>query len=431
MNRREFLSAALLAPFSMSLFSPSSWAFSNGKDDPDSQKLIVILLRGGVDGLNVVVPYGDNRYRQIRPTIALQRGNGLVDLDGYWGLHPALTSLMPLWQSKSLAFVHACGSPDKTRSHFDAQDYMESGTPGLKSISTGWLNRLVSELPTKSSPLHAISLGPVLPRICAGPATIATIQKDGDGANVFKRNVKPGRGRAGGGGGSAQVAQVFADMYGGRTDDLGKAFCEGMAARTKVNNIMNEAAEEEAESMSREQIMANRGALTPKSTPHFGKQLATLFRKDPTIQIAFVDFGGWDTHVREGAETGQLANHLQPLANGLAELAQGLGPLYKNTTIMVMSEFGRTAKENGNGGTDHGHGNAMWLMGGDIPGGKVFGRFAGLADSQLNEARDLPTSTDFRAVASHILNEHLQVPQAKLAMIFPNFELRSNPFIQT
>ncbi|MDZ4837047.1 MAG: DUF1501 domain-containing protein [Candidatus Melainabacteria bacterium] len=433
MNRREFLKAALLSSFSFPLINQHSWAFSNGKDDPNGQKLVVVLLRGGVDGLNVVVPYGDNRYRQIRPTIALSRSNGLLDLDGYWGMHPALAALNPLWSAGSLAFVHSCGSPDKTRSHFDAQNYIESGVPGQKSVSTGWMNRLVSQLPSKQSPLRAISLGPVLPKICAGPANVATIQKEarggGGGRGFNKRNRF---GRAGGGAGGDNVNQVFSDMYGDLEGDLGKAFAEGKAARSKVNSIMAEAASEAASdnSMTREQTLANRGALTPKASPEFGKQLATLMTKDPSIQVAFVDFGGWDTHVREGAEKGQLATHLTPLANGLSDLARGLGPMYKNTTIMVMSEFGRTARENGTGGTDHGHGNVMWLLGGGVSGGKVFGRWGGLADKDLNEARDLPTTTDYRSVASHILGEQLGLSQTQLASVFPGFQSRSNPFIQ-
>jgi len=180
MNRREFLQRAALASFSsLSLTLPGSrgWAYSNGKDDDSAKKLIVILLRGGMDGLNVIAPYGDSQYQIIRPTIALHKSasGGLIDLDSYFGMHPALMPIYPLFQEKSLAFVHACGSPDPTRSHFDAQDYMESGVPGKKSASTGWVNRLVAQLPSKHSPVQAIAIGSVLPRICAGPAAVATV----------------------------------------------------------------------------------------------------------------------------------------------------------------------------------------------------------------------------------------------------------------
>ena len=433
MNRRDFLKAALLSPFVFPLLGQQGWAYRNANEDFGAQKLIVVLLRGGIDGLNVVAPYGDNRYKQIRPTIAMSRSSGLLDLDGYWGMHPSLAPLSPLWANHSLAFVHACGSPDKTRSHFDAQDYMESGVPGQKATSTGWMNRLVGQLPSKNSALQAISIGPVLPRIFAGPSSIATIAKSGNsggkgGGKAGKRMGRHMQSQANG-----NVPSVFTAMYGGRNDDMSKAFASGKSARSKVDAIMTEAAAEPQEdmaAMTKEQIIANRGALTPKSSPEFGKQLATLFTKDPTVQVAFIDFGGWDTHVREGAEQGQLANLLQPLAGGLADLVRGLGAVYNNTTIVVMSEFGRTARENGNGGTDHGHGNAMWLMGGGVPGGKVYGRFGGLADNQLNEARDLPTSTDFRAVISSVVSSRLGLSAKQMAVVFPGYQFTGNPFIQ-
>ena len=182
--------------------------------------------------------------------------------------------------------------------------------------------------------------------------------------------------------------------------------------------------------MSREQKAANAGAPTHRAYNKFGTQLANLFRKDPTVQVAFVDFGGWDTHIREGAGQGQLANHLSPLATGLSELVTGLGPMYKDTAILVMSEFGRTAKENGNGGTDHGHGNVMWVMGGDAPGGKVYGRWGGLASSALHEDRDLPASTDFRTVITAVLANHLELSKGSLNTIFPDFAYPGNPFVQ-
>lgn len=419
MNRRDFLKWA--ATSSVFLLSPhgTAWAFSNGKDDVDGQKLIVILLRGGADGLNLVVPYGDSLYYNLRPKIAIGRPgttDGVIDLDGYFGLHPALSPLMPYWGNKSLAFVHACGSPDPTRSHFDAQDYMESGMPGSKSVNSGWLNRLVGQLPHKDSPLQAISLGPVLPRIFSGPANVATIAKATKVQNMAYD--KP------------QVASAFDALYSGRKDALGKAYAEAIAAHKEVNRVMS-TPEAGDDPLSREQIIANGGAPTPGKFDQFGKQLSKLFRTDPSIQVAFVDFGGWDTHINEGTGKGQLANHLTPLANGLVDLISGLGPLYKNTTILVMSEFGRTAKENGNAGTDHGHGNVMWLLGGDVSGGKVWGRWSGLDSNSLHEARDLPTSTDFRSVISTILADHLEVSKVGLVKIFPDFQLTGDPFVRT
>jgi uncharacterized protein (DUF1501 family) len=412
MKRREFLQMAVLGSFSFLLPGIPAWAYRNSLADASSKKLIVVFLRGGVDGLNVVVPYGDASYYAIRPTIALPKpgtASGAIDLDGYFGLHPVLAPLMPLWRNKSLAFVHASGSPDPSRSHFDAQDYMESGVPGEKFISTGWLNRLVSLLPSKNSPVQAVSLGPVLPRIFAGPAPVATVPKAG------KMNRMPID--------HPLVAEAFQELYAGRNDYLEKAFTEGMAAHRTINKALFNSGER----MDAEQLTANRGAPLPGNFKGFGSQLASLFVRDTSVQVAFMDLGGWDTHINQGSNSGQLANHLTVLGNGLADLIRGLGPLYRDTTIVVMSEFGRTAHENGNGGTDHGHGNVMWILGGQIPGGKVYGRWAGLAKKDLHEERDLPTTTDFRNVLSWSLNNLMHVPKTALEKVFPSFQASESP----
>jgi uncharacterized protein (DUF1501 family) len=419
MNRRDFLKVASVSSLAWLFPGTSAWAFSNGKDDPASKKLIIVLLRGGMDGLNVVSPYADHRYYELRPTIAVARPGselGLIDLDGHFGLHPALQPLMPFWQNGSIAFVHASGSPDQTRSHFDAQDYMESGTPGNKTISSGWLNRLVAELPTSQSPLKAISIGPVLPRMCSGPATIATVSP-ASGANANNSVLdRPG------------IESIFKELYAGNSE-LSKAFSEGLAAHKEVKEAL--AAPAEDDPMSMEQKIANKGAPTPRNFAQFGRQLSQLFRKSPSMQVAFLDLGGWDTHVNEGTGKGQLANHLGPLGQGLSDLVAGLGPMYKDTVIVVQSEFGRTARENGNGGTDHGHGNVMFLLGGDVPGGKVYGRWGGLSAGALHEQRDLPTSTDFRSVLSAVLSNHIGVGSRTLAKVFPNFQTKEDPFVQT
>ncbi|MDQ5935643.1 MAG: hypothetical protein QG574_2958, partial [Cyanobacteriota bacterium erpe_2018_sw_21hr_WHONDRS-SW48-000092_B_bin.40] len=211
-------------------------------------------------------------------------------------------------------------------------------------------------------------------------------------------------------------------------NDIGASFAEGMAAHKTVNQIMASPQDIYSDGDAKEQMIANRGAVSPNAYPSFGKQLATLFRKDASVQVAFVDFGGWDTHIRQGAEQGALAGHLSPLANGLADLVKGLGPLYKDTSIVVMSEFGRTAHENGNGGTDHGHGNVMWLLGGGVNGGKVYGRFGGLKANDLYEDRDLPATTDFRSVLTAVLGEQMHVPKSALAQVFPGFQANGNVF---
>lgn len=418
MDRRRFLQLLTVSSVYSVLPCLSGWTLSTGKENANNKRLIVVLLRGGVDGLNVVAPYSDPNYYAFRPTIAIPRPGaelGLIDLDGEFGLHPALAPLMPFWQNKTLAFVHASGSPDPSRSHFDAQDYMETGTPGQKLSTTGWLNRLVSQLPKAQSHLQALSFGPVLPKIFSGPAPVACAGKVGGvDRTILDRPV---------------VAQLFEEMYGGRNDNLGKAFAEGIAAHRAINKAMEMPTNK---SQDAEQIIANKGAPLPQNVSNFGKQLANLIRKDKTVQVAFIDFGGWDTHVNQGGGKGQLANHLAPLGQGLADLINGLGDLYKDTTIAIMSEFGRTAKENGNAGTDHGHGNVMCLFGGSVDGGIVYGRWAGLADRNLHENRDLPTSTDFRNVLAYVLSNHIDISDAAITQIFPGFKANTkNVLVKT
>jgi uncharacterized protein (DUF1501 family) len=400
MRRRDFLKAG--AVFSLSLLSPelAGWAYSGNKQ-LEGKKLIVVFLRGAVDGLNVVAPYGDKNYYQARPTIAIaQPGqkDGLLDLDSYWGMAPALAPLMPYWQDKSLAFVQACGSPEATRSHFDAQDYMESGRPGVKVSGSGWLNRVLTELPDTKSPLRGINVGSTLPRILQGPVDIASYAPQTAG----KKSAID----------APMVASAFSKMYANRTDALGKAYAEGI----KANEMLGE-------KLKSEMVAADKGAPSAKSFKGFGHQLGKIFVDDPQIQVAFVALGGFDTHINQGAGKGQLANHLTGLGTGLADLIEALGSDYKNTIIMVMSEFGRTVKENGNGGTDHGHGNVMWLLGGNIQGGKVYGKVAGLDDDDLYERRDLPVNTDFRTVISTVSQAHLKLATKSIGEVFPNFAL--------
>jgi uncharacterized protein (DUF1501 family) len=405
MDRRDFLKAGL---FSLAALLPGAagWAFENPTGG-NGRKLVVVFLRGAVDGLNVVIPYGDPRYYSMRPSIAVARPGtefGAIDLDGYFGVHPSLKPLMPFFQQKQLAFVHASGSPDETRSHFDAQDYMESGIPGQKMVSTGWLNRILAELPDNHSPVRAVNFGETLPRILAGPAEVAMA------SNVLLRTGRPIR---------LPAASAIEAMYADRRDDLGKTYREGIEAEKQLITDLND------NSADGDRIMkASNGAPTPNALPNFGQKIAHLLTHDPAVQVAFLALGGWDTHVNEGSGKGQLANKLAALSNGLAELATGLGDQFQKTTIVVMSEFGRTAKENGNGGTDHGHGNAMWVLGGPVSGGRVLGRWSSLSDRDLHEGRDLPVTTDFRTVVASLAAEHLELSQKGLTRIFPEFSLQ-------
>jgi uncharacterized protein (DUF1501 family) len=322
--------------------------------------------------------------------------NGALDLDGYFGLHPALASLQPLWQQKKLAFVHASGSPDATRSHFDAQDYMESATPGRKNTPDGWMNRLVATLPGTTTPSRLLGIGPVMPRILAGQAAAVNLPNVAAGtkADILDR---PGIGAA------------FDQLYANHPR-FGRAYDDGRKAHREVMMAAVETPQMQA---------ADRGAPLPNGFPDDAARLATLMRNDPKIQMAFVALGGWDTHVGQGAGTGQLANRLAPLGQGLAVLAERLGPLFDDTVVVVMSEFGRTARENGTGGTDHGHGNVMWVMGGKVSGGRVYGDWQGLEDAALNEGRDLPVTTDFRSVLAQIAERHLLLTDKELGQVFP------------
>ncbi|MDB5918940.1 MAG: hypothetical protein JWR40_3174 [Massilia sp.] len=396
MKRRDFLNSMALGTGLVVPVGRHAWAATT--DNPTGRKLVVIMLRGAVDGLNVVAPVGDENYLRLRPTIGLAKPgmeNGALDLDGYFGMHPALAQLQPLWQQKKLAFVHASGSPDATRSHFDAQDYMESATPGRKNTPDGWMNRLVASLPGTSTPSRALSIGPTMPRILSGASAAINLP---NGAAAIRANILD----------RPAIGAAFDRLY-ANNERFGRAYQDGKSAHKEVMDA----------SANGEMKMADGGAPLPNGFPDDAARLATLMRHDPKIQLAFVALGGWDTHANQGAGSGQLANRLAPLAHGLAVLAQRLGPMFDDTTVIVMSEFGRTARENGNGGTDHGHGNVMWIMGGLVAGGKVYGDWQGIGDGALNEGRDLPVTTDFRSVLAHVAERHLRLADRQLAQIFP------------
>jgi uncharacterized protein (DUF1501 family) len=403
MDRRHFLRAAIAS----GAFFPvgrHAWAAAAANPAAAQRKLIVVMLRGAVDGLNVAVPWADPDYQRARPTIALGapgKDNGVLDLNGYFGLHPALNSLMPFWQEKKLAFVHASGSPDPSRSHFDAQDYMESGTPGRKSTPDGWMNRLLAALPATQSAaqssVRALNLGTITPRIFAGPASVANL---GTGKSARNPRVLD----------RPQVGDAFAQLY-AQDEKLGRLYREGQAARKEV-----------MASLETEMQAADNGAPLPNGFPNDAATLAKAMRSNPAIQLAFVALGGWDTHAAQGNANGQLANRLEPVGRGLAALVEGLGSQFQHTTIVVMSEFGRTVRENGNRGTDHGHGNAMWILGGGVAGGRVLGEWPGLGDRALYEGRDLAITTDFRHVLTEAAEQHLRVDGPVMEKVFPGMQ---------
>jgi uncharacterized protein (DUF1501 family) len=396
MNRRHFITCASLG--TLSAFAQNSWLGVNAAPDSNPRRLIVIFLRGAVDGLNVVVPYSDPNYYQYRPKIAIPQpgsSDGALDLDGRFGLHPAMAPLLPLWKQGSLAFVHASGLTKEIRSHFDAQYYMETGVPGSRKRQDGWMNRLLVEANNKS-PLQAISLSANVPQILTGKMPVSSIGSTRQAGNRQTLDRQ-------------DVATAFDKLYSG-TDALGRNYRGGRAARTQL-----------LQDLEAEMKMANNGAPLPKGFAAETRSLARLMVRDTRIQIAFLQLGGWDTHINQGNSKGQLARNLGELSQGLAALQQELGAVYGNTQIVVMSEFGRTAKENGNGGTDHGHGNAMWLLGGATKGGKVYGQWPGLSPEQLYQGRDLNVTTDFREPIAKILTNHLGLNTASTAKILPKF----------
>jgi uncharacterized protein (DUF1501 family) len=396
-NRREFLrySAVLGGGSILVPLASNAWAALAPSAGRDPKRLIVIFLRGAVDGLSVVVPHGDPQYYDVRHSIAIPRGSdGVIDLDGHFGLHPSLAAIHPLWQDKSLAFIHASGSPDPSRSHFDAQAMMEAGTPGNPGTRVGWLNRLLAALPAPHPPTEAVSLGPLTPRILSGPMPVANVDA---GKNAGKPIALD----------RPAVNQAFSAIYDG-DDPMSRAFRQGQESRKQLLS-----------DIEREMQEADNGAPPPNGFPAQAKRLAGLIARDAAIRVAFVGLGGWDTHVNQGSAKGQLANHLQPLAEGLALLAKNLGPAYRDTVIVVVSEFGRTVRENGNGGTDHGHGNVMWVMGGPINGGAVYGEWPGLANERLYQGRDLAVTTDFRAAIGTIVERHMGLSDAALQTVFP------------
>jgi uncharacterized protein (DUF1501 family) len=381
---------------------------------PRPKVLIAIFQRGAVDGLSMVVPHGDPDYYAARGGIAIAppaAGNAAttLDLDGFFGLHPALAPIRPLWDARRLAVVHACGSPDPTRSHFDAQDYMESGTPGVKSTADGWLARgLQATSRPGGSPFRGVAMGSRLPRVLRGEAGAVAM------SSLADFDVKSDAGPAMPG--TVNARRGFESMYEGGVRDL----LHGTGRETFEAVKMLRSAGPQG-------LAPANGAQYPRG--RFGeslRQIAQLVRADVGLEVAFADTGGWDTHAVQGAERGQLANRLTDFAQGLAALDRDLGDGMADVVVLTMSEFGRTVRENGNRGTDHGRATAMLVLGGPVRGGKVYGRWPGLRRDQLFEGRDLAVTTDFRHLFAEVAQRHLAIPPA--APLFPGFGANSTGY---
>jgi uncharacterized protein (DUF1501 family) len=404
-SRRVFLKSGGFALVSLG-FAPSfvtRTAFAAG-EARRAKQLIAIFQRGAVDGLSVVVPFGEAEYYRGRPRIAIARPGigdaGALDLDGFFGFNPRLAPLQPLWNRRDLAVIHACGSPDATRSHFDAQDYMETATPGVKSTADGWLNRYlqVGEADDRSA-FRAVALTAQLPRALQGAQPALAMR----GLTEF--------GIRGSG-----VSESFESEY-------------AQAADRVLNGVGRDAfdAMKTLKQTDPTQYRAEHGAEYPRSP--FGQalqQIAQLVKAGVGLEVAFAEVGGWDTHVNQGAAQGQLATRLDDFSRGIAALVADLGDRMADVVVLTMSEFGRAVAENGNRGTDHGHGNSMMVIGGGVRGGHVYGQWPGLAAHQLYEGRDLAVTTDFRDVFGEIVVRHLGL--TKPDGIFPGYRLDAKRF---
>ncbi|MBC7909189.1 MAG: DUF1501 domain-containing protein [Pyrinomonadaceae bacterium] len=416
-NRRFFLKSSGIALASIGVMhsAPSFLqrvafaADTKGSANGRRKTLITIFQRGAVDGLNMIVPHGEGEYYSLRPTLAIPQpksGNAeaAIDLDGLFGFHPSLAMLKPLWDAKRLAIVNAVGSPDNTRSHFDAQDYMESATPGVKSTRDGWLNRyLQNNADAKASPFRAVSMTQNLPRTLQGRASALAIN------NLSDFTIRAGTS-------SASVQGGFESIYDQSVNDVlqgtGKDTFEAVNYLKKVNPA---------------QYKPENGAQYPRSP--FGNsllQIAQLIKAGVGLEVAFTDMGGWDTHSNQGSSRGQLANLLSQFGAGLNALHTDLGARMDDVLILTMSEFGRTVRENGTRGTDHGHANAMFAIGNSVRGGKVYGQWPGLSNTALYEGRDLAVTTDFRDVFGEVAQKHLG--SANLQKVFPGYPLGASKF---
>jgi uncharacterized protein (DUF1501 family) len=395
--------------------------------------LICCFQRGAADGLSLVVPHGDPDLYKLRSDIAIPRplagkkDTTTLDLDGFFGLHPAMESFLPIYKSGHLAIVHAAGSPDATRSHFDAQDYMESGAPGNKSVPDGWMSRAVLACPedraklASASPFRAVALGGGMPRSLQGDAGALAIPDlrsfgiaDSSGGKQARRPERR-KGEMSDAAMAAAtrpatVAAGFETLYDDAVGDVlhgtGKESFEAIKTLRQIKPGAY--------------VPAN-GAQYPNTG--FGRslqQIAQLIKSDVGVEVAFAEMGGWDTHVNQGAAQGQLAQRAGEFSKGIAALYQDLGDRMSDVVILTMSEFGRTARQNGNAGTDHGHATCFFALGGDINGGKVHGKWPGLAPEQLNENRDLALTTDFRAVFGEVALRHLGAQG--LERVFPGYK---------
>lgn len=415
LTRRYFLKSAGLSLFGVgavpAFLRRTAFAIENTQASARKKILVAIFMRGAVDGLNVVVPYGEKDYYRMRPTIAIpapgkssDKAESAIDLDGFFGFHPRLAALKPIFDQGQLAVIDAAGSPNSSRSHFEAQDFMETATPGVPNTKDGWLNRYLRYTPeTDATPFRAVAASPRMPLTLEGPAHALAI---GDVRN-FKLRLNPNR---------PGMEGAFQALYASTSNPLLSSTArETFSAVNTLEQVGNQA------------YLPENGAKYPGGP--FGRhmrEVAQLIKSGLGLEVAFVDVGGWDNHVNEGSVSGQLAGRLEEFGDSLAAFHQDMGGRMANIVVLTMSEFGRTARENGNRGTDHGHANVMFVMGGPVKGGKVYGKWPGLKRHELNEDRDLALTTDFRDVFAEVVTQHLGTPSPR--GIFPGFEVSPGRF---
>lgn len=378
------------------------FAFAPLQQGARGDVLISIFLRGGADTLNMIIPHAEEAYYAARPKLAIPRPDAsgsdpkVVDVDGFFGLHPALSPLLPIMRGGEFAAIHAAGSPDETRSHFEAMDFMERGTPGEYSVSTGWIGRHLSSLNNgNTSPVRAIGFGTSVQASLRGPISPVALQ------SIVEYHLQ---------GDQAAAARMLASLNRLYALDTGSLYDSALATQNAIDVLAR---------VSYASYRPQNGVTY--SEDDFAtalRQTAALIRADVGLEAACIDLGGWDTHVNQGGAQGTQARLMTELANGLAAFHQDMGADMRRVSVVVMSEFGRRVQENSGGGTDHGHGGAMLVMSGGLSRGGVIANWPGLTHEAMDRGEDLAVTTDYRNVLAELIT--LRLGNAAIGDIFPN-----------
>lgn len=411
-NRRAFMKNGAMALFATSIGGVPSFIANAAERNKiisaykKNKILVCIFQRGAMDGLMAVSPINDIHFKNARPNLFMSPAKlegASFDLDGQFSLHPSLNKFNDLFKEKRLAILHGVGSPNTTRSHFDAQDFMETGTPFNKGTESGWLNRAIGLLGHESTPFSAVSLTPTLPRSFFGSNEALAINNLQDfalkipGNNNFSKN----------------TAASFEDLYDMTSSEIlnktGKDSFEAIKM-LKEKNINS--------------FKPKMGIVYPNSPlGNALKQIAALIKMDVGLEVAFAESGGWDTHYNQGTINGSMARNLNDLSESMNAFWNDIEPYQDEVTLMTMTEFGRTVHENGTGGTDHGRASCMFVLGNDVNGGKVYQNISGFDKALLEDGRDLPVTIDFRSAFSAVASHHLKIVPGNT--LFPDWNGQS------